>query len=165
MRKSLLLVVACLVAVGIIFYWLEKTRPPGEISFAFPQKLSNEQTLTVPLTISVTTPMNAAEFYFSFPTDLLSVKEIQTTGSIYQLWIKDSPSFNNDTGQIYIAGGLPKPGFVGRNGLIAKVVFTTKKSGTGKITLDETKTRILANDGQGSKITTSAWQPVNFEIR
>lgn len=165
MKKRLLLLVVGLAAVGILVYWFEKNQPPGQIVFNFPKTLAAQQSLTVPLTISTTKAMNAAEFYFSFPADLVSVKEIQTTGSIYQLWIKNSPSFDNTTGQIYIAGGLPKPGFIGRNGLIAKVVFTTKKSGQGTITLDQTKSRILANDGKGSKISTSTWQPISFEIR
>jgi len=158
---SVILVLLTAVVVAIIS--LGGDRKTSSLSLQVAASSPVSQTIEVPLRISVTQPINAGEFYFSFPTNLLEVKEIKTSDSFMTLWIKDSPSFSNDAGTIYIAGGLPSPGFSGQDGLVATVVFTTKAKGTGQISL-ESKSRTLLNDGKGTELPFS-YQPVHFSIR
>lgn len=136
-----------------IFLWLKNNPSPGtaEIELKKPPAAQVGQTVEVPLLVNVNLPINAAEFVFFFPKDLVTVKEIKKEGSFFELWIKDSPTFSNDDGTISIAGGLPSPGFEGK-GLVATIVFTPKKSGSGQITLDDSRTRLLANDGLGTVV-------------
>ena len=160
MLVSMILVV--LIAGAGVCYFATRTKK-SSINLAIPSSTAIDQTITVPLRISVDKAINAAEFDFIFPTDLLQVKEIKTEGSFFALWIKDSPGYSNDKGTIYLAGGLPTPGFVGQNGLVATVIFTTKHKGTGKITLDP-KSRVLLNDGLGTQLAVP-YQPITFTVK
>jgi hypothetical protein len=161
LRYTLLLL--AIIGSGALLY-LTREKIPAKIVLDVPQSIKQSETFDVPLRISTTTPMNAAEFYFSFPAELVEVTEISQTGSIYSLWIKDQPAFDNALGELSLAGGLPKPGFVGRNGLIATVKFKAKKRGDGVITLDQNKSRILANDGLGTKIE-ATFEPVTLTVK
>lgn len=161
MSRKLLLIIVALLAVVVVAYWLATAERPAKINFDFPRSLTVGEEIRVPLKISVSEPVNAAEFYFQFPPELLEIKTVDKTGSFYQLWIVDYPRFSNEEGTIELAGGLPKPGFVGQDGLIATVVFRVKSAGSGTITLDQEKSRILANDGLGTAID-STFTPPNF---
>lgn len=135
----------------------------SSISLKVPTKSTVGQILEVPLLIKVPSAINAGEFVFNFPTDLLAVKEIRKDGSIYQLWISGSPSFSNTDGTISLAGGLPSPGFVGE-GKVATVIFETKKAGVAEISLDESRSRLLANDGLGTALP-AHFQTVRLKVR
>ncbi|MEX1995598.1 MAG: cohesin domain-containing protein [Candidatus Saccharimonadales bacterium] len=155
--------VIMLVMAGYAYY-LMGHQAPAKITLDFPETVVLNQEFTVPLKISTTQVMNAAEFYFSFPADLIEVKSIDKTSSIYGLWITKYPKFDNKKGTISFAGGLPTPGFSGRDGLIASVHFIAKKAGTGTITLDQDRSRVLANDGEGSEIE-SVFSAIKFSAR
>lgn len=159
MRSKLWLIFGIVVVIGLILTVALWPDHRAKITFPFPSAKVG-QTIEVPLAVSVDQKINAGEFYFTFPADLLAVKEIKKDGSFYQLWVKDSPGFNNNTGTIYLAGGLPNPGFTGKNGLVASVVFTVKAVGSGQITL-EPKSRVLLNDGLGTAVPLN-WQPISF---
>lgn len=163
-RRRLLAIFAALaLLLGLIWYWQNRETVPASIELKFPKQASVGQTLDVPLRISTDVPMNAAEFYFTFPQDLLEVTAIDQGGSFFALWIKDQPAFDNETGKLSLAGGLPKPGFVGKDGLVATVRFKTLRAGSGSITLDTATSRILANDGLGSKIE-AAFAPISLTV-
>jgi hypothetical protein len=159
-----LLLLAIIGSGALLYFSLTREKIPAKIVLDVPQSIKQSETFDVPLRISTTTPMNAAEFYFSFPAELVEVTEVSQTGSIYSLWIKDQPAFNNALGELSLAGGLPKPGFVGRNGLVATVKLKAKKRGDGVITLDQNKSRILANDGLGTKIE-ATFEPVTLTVK
>ena len=161
-RIFLGIIVLAVVAAGYLYYTLVYQKQPAKVTFDFPKTTQVSSEFSVPLKVSVPIATNAAEFYFSFPNDLIEVKSIDTTDSIFQLWITDQPSFDNKKGLISFAGGLPTPGFTGNDGLIATVKFKVKKAGSGQITLDQEKSRILANDGEGTEID-SRFQPINFK--
>jgi hypothetical protein len=165
MRKLAVIVVAVLLIAVLAFgYWyLEIHNKQNTIALKVPSSVSAGQEISVPLTISVDKSINAGQFYFSFPTNLVQVKKIETTGSIFQLWVKDSPSFDNTKGTIFVAGGLPSPGFTGRNGLVATVIFEAKSSGNGTITL-QPQSQILLNDGLGTPLPAS-FSSVNFKVK
>lgn len=151
--KRVIAILAALIILGAIAWGLNsyQQRYPATATLVPPRDVS-AQVIEVPLRISVDQAMNAAEFYFSFPADKLKVKEIKKDGSFFELWITGSPSFDNATGEFALAGGLPSPGFTGENGLIGTVVFEPLNQGLAEITFDRAKSRVLANDGLGTKI-------------
>ncbi len=168
-RLRKLLIAALLVSVfaaGALALYIttKNSRTPAVITFDVPREVRVGQSFTAPLQISTTQAMNAAEFYYSFPADLLEVEAIDQDGSIFSLWIKDQPALNNEVGTLSFAGGLPRPGFRGRNGLVATVRFTAKKAGSASIVLDTDRSRILANDGLGSKIEATS-PPISITVR
>jgi hypothetical protein len=134
------------------------------ISLETPKSAEQNQTIEIPLTIFVPSSANAAEFYFSFPKDLIEITDIKKDGSIFQLWVKDSPSFDNNAGTIYLAGGSPTPGFSGGNLHIGTIVVKAKAPGRVQIQLNTAKSRILANDGLGTLIP-STYQTVTMSIQ
>ena len=159
------ILIIILATAGYLYYnFANLQQPPAKVFLEIPKILETNQEISVPLKLSSSETMNAAEFFFSFPTDLVEVVSIDTTGSIYSLWVTGSPKFDNITGTLSFEGGLPTPGFSGDNGLIATVVFRTKNAGSGEITIDTEKSRVLANDGLGTSIETR-FLPVSLEIR
>lgn len=157
----LILAVGFLSSVGV---WLISSRMPASINLHAPRFVQINQTVEVPLTINSDRAMNAAELYFRFPVDRFQVKEIKTEGSIFQLWITSYPQYSNETGTVSLAGGLPTPGWQGRNGLIATIILETKGIGQATISLDDGQSQILANDSLGTKIEAS-YRPAKIRIR
>ncbi len=92
--------------------------------------------------------INAARAIIYFPADKLEVKEISKDNSIFVLW-PEEPLFNNRAGTIVFSGGLPQPGFQGKQRII-KIVFEAKAEGMAFLSLGEGQ--ILANDGKGTDI-------------
>lgn len=159
--------VLVVLAIGVLIfgaYLLTRPKLPAKITLVPPDSIQAAQTIEIPLRVSSSTTINAGEFYFSFPTDLLQVKEIKKDDSFFELWVTDSPSFNNATGELSLAGGLPTPGFTGQDGLVATVVFETKQSGIATIRLDREKSRLLANDGLGTKVE-AGFTDVRLEVK
>ena len=95
--------------------------------------------------------INSAEGVLSFPTDLLNVESISTSGSVFSMWV-EPPIFSNISGTISFGGGLPN-GFSGSRGKILSISFLAKKTGTAKIYFSSGNVR--ANDGMGTDITSS----------
>lgn len=160
----LIIIVAVGVIAGAYYYQTIRSAPPAAITLIPPGTTTSGQTIEVPLRVSAKTAINAGEFYFSFPEDLLQVKEIKKDNSFFALWIKDSPSFSNVDGTISVAGGLPSPGFTGEDALVATVVFETKQAGQATITLDGSRSRLLANDGLGTKVPAS-FRPITLTVK
>lgn len=164
-RQRILIAIFFLLTIGVLgYYFRTSDAPPASIEFAVPQKIRAGETFDIPLRISTSVAMNAGEYYFSFPSELLEVQAIDRGGSFYALWITNQPAFNNELGQLSFAGGLPKPGFTGKDGLVATVRVKAKQPGTGSITLDQERSRILANDGLGTQINAS-FEPISFTIK
>lgn len=161
--KFVLAVLILVFGIGVYYYGV-KHPPDSEINLKVPKTAKINTEVSVPLNITTRVSANAGEFYFSFPKDLLEVKSIDRTGSIYQLWITGYPKFSNELGTVEFAGGLPKPGFIGNDIHIATIIFKVKSAGTATVTLDEQKSRLLANDGLGTKIE-SFYNPVTIDIR
>lgn len=86
---------------------------------------------------------DAANLFVSklkFPTDLLQVSSINA--NVGPLFVKNwiEKTFDNNAGTISLSGGIPSPGYkttLGQpSGLIAEVVFKTKKAGLATISFD-----------------------------
>lgn len=113
--------------------------------------------------VVVSTPdqtLNAVSGSVTFPADKLEVTSISKAGSIIGLWVQE-PSFSNKDGIVNFEGIVFNPGFIGTSGNILSINFRAKNSGS--VTLAFGNPAILANDGQGTDIFTSA-QGGNFQI-
>lgn len=163
MRIKVFISAIALVLLLLFGAWLWRLPRDARIELGQPKDVFIGQTFEVPLRVDVPVAINAAEFYFSFPKDLLEVKEIKKPGSFFELWIKDSPNFSNSSGLFSLAGGLPKPGFTGR-GLVGTIVLVAKKPGSGSITLEESSSRLLLNDGLGTELP-AEFDPVVINIK
>jgi hypothetical protein len=118
-----------------------------------PSSFSNKvgDTFTVNLNVNTSDQfMNAASGVVSFPSDKLEVVSLTKGGSIFSLWVQE-PSFSNTTGRINFEGIVLNPGFKGSGGRLLSATFKSKKSGDATISL--ISGLVLANDGQGTNIT------------
>ena len=93
--------------------------------------------------------INNAEATLTFPTDLLSVDSISTSGSIFNMWV-EQPSFSNSNGAVYFNGGLPTPGYNGQAGNSLRVNFRAKKAGLANLSF--ISPAIRADDGNGTNV-------------
>lgn len=93
--------------------------------------------------------INNAEATVTFPTDLVEVLSIDSSSSIFNLWV-NNPSFSNVTGQIKFNGGVSNPGFTGSSGTIFWVTAKAKKTGSAVFRVQDASVR--ANDGLGTNV-------------
>lgn len=110
---------------------------------------------TFSVSIYVSSPdqaMNAASGVINFSTEKLEVLSISKTNSIFSLWAKE-PSFSNIAGTVSFEGVILSPGFTGNSGKILTINFKTKKA--GEETISFSSGSILANDGNGTDITSN----------
>lgn len=95
--------------------------------------------------------INAVEDTISFSNNTLEITSISKAETILTLWVKDL-LYDNSTGKITFAGGIPNPGFNGL-GRLFRVYFKAKSHGSAWIKFNAAK--VLANDGIGTNILSS----------
>lgn len=96
--------------------------------------------------------INAISAHFSYPTDLLDFAWISESGSFMTVWAEKI----GGGGVVKLAGGLPTPGFSGRE-LVATVGFKVKKIGQANLSFisgshvlkDSDNSDILSLGGSG----------------
>lgn len=162
--RYFLILIGIALAIGMLLFAFTREKTPGKIFFDAPHSTTVNQQFEVKLYIGSSVAVNAAELYFTFPKELVKVESINKDGSIFALWIKNQPTFNNSAGEISFAGGLPTPGFKARKGLVATVKFIGISRGEGKLLLDSKKSRMLANDGLGTEVE-AVFEPISFTIK
>ena len=94
--------------------------------------------------------INAVSGVLSFPKNLLEVSSVSVTGSIINFWAND-PKFSNSEGTVNFEGVIMNPGYSGINGRVLKINFKAKAA--GRVNLQFDAASILANDGNGTDIT------------
>lgn len=76
----------------------------------------------------------------NFPNNLVEVKEIKTEGTFIRNWVENF--YDNNNGEISLAGGIPSPGYQtqvgGESGLMATIVFRAKSLGQGPVSFKDT---------------------------
>jgi hypothetical protein len=92
--------------------------------------------------------INAAQSKVLFPQEILEVKNISKTDSIFTLW-PEEPVFSNSKGEVSFQGGVPAPGFTGVDNILI-INFQAKKEGPAKVSFSEAE--VLAADGRGTDI-------------
>ena len=98
--------------------------------------------------------INAASVDIKYDPAFLSAQSVGYSNSIFSLWVEE-PAYSNTTGIVHLSGGLSSPGWNGPNGAIIRVTFKAKASGQTKISLENGS--VLANDGLGTNVLTSAF--------
>lgn len=93
--------------------------------------------------------VNAAEAVILFPSDHLEVVSISKQNSIFEFWAEE-PVFANKSGIISFAGGLPSPGYAGKNGKILRIMFRAKTASVAEVKFKSGS--VLANDGAGTNL-------------
>ena len=112
------------------------------------------QAVTVSVVVSSPQAINAIASTLTFPADLLRVASISKSGSILSLWIED-PVFSNTAGTVDFSGAVPNPGFTGNGARVVSINFVAKTTGTATLSLQPSSS-VLANDGNGTNVFTSA---------
>ena len=96
--------------------------------------------------------INAAQAMITFPTSLLSVTSIDRVNSVFSFWLEE-PTYDNSKGQIRFVGGSTS-GLSGAGLRVVRVAFKVKGSGTGRLSI--TDGAIMASDGSGTNVYSSA---------
>ncbi len=94
--------------------------------------------------------INTAETNINFTSNTLELLDV-LQGSTFLLPAPASP--NKGISSAYFGGGLPNPGYTGKNGLLGTMKFRAKAVGQANITIN--RGNVLLNDGAGSQAVTS----------
>lgn len=94
--------------------------------------------------------VNAAQSKITFPQNLLEVKSLDKTGSVFNFW-PEEPVYSNVNGSIDFIGGTVN-GVSGASLQVLKITFNTKSAGDAQISLDDSAVTI--DDGTGTNILT-----------
>ncbi len=93
--------------------------------------------------------INAAEVDFNYSVNIVRANNINLYHSIF-VYRPVDPGFSNLVGAGSVVGGLPTPGFVGKSGLVAKVIMEAVKPGVMQLSF-RPNSRVLLNDGLGTE--------------
>jgi hypothetical protein len=96
--------------------------------------------------------INTAQSVISFPSNLLSVSNIDRSNSTLTFWLEE-PSFDNGEGTIRFVGGSTS-GLNGASLKVLRIGFKVKGSGTGRLSI--TDGAITSSDGTGSNVYNTA---------
>jgi hypothetical protein len=97
--------------------------------------------------------MNAVSASVLFPADKLQLNSISKSNTIVSFWAEE-PSYSNQNGSASLEGVVLNPGFQGSQGTIVTLNFKVKAIGRAQLVISSAS--VLANDGQGTNILTSA---------
>lgn len=113
------------------------------------------QTISVSILVSADSgeSLNAVSAKVEYPTDKLRLLTLSKTGTLISFWTEE-PNFSNASGVASLEGIIPNPGYSGQGGRVITLVFQAIAPGTSTLTFPSAS--ILANDGKGSNILSSA---------
>jgi hypothetical protein len=107
--------------------------------------------VSIKVVVSADRSINAISGTVLFPKNIFTVESISKSCSILNFWVAE-PSFSNSAGTFQFEG-VSLSGFNGDSGNVLTVNLKAIKEGEGSIIF---KTgQILANDGQGTNVTSS----------
>ena len=89
--------------------------------------------------------INAVEADLTFPSAMLEVTGVDATAGSFLLVVVER-SFDNTSGRIRIAGGVPTPGFTGGAGKVATITFHAKAAGSATVTFEGTSKLMRSDD-------------------
>lgn len=99
--------------------------------------------------ITNTNPINAAEIYLAYDTSNVTIIDIKPQDQFLKITLAATTDKNK--GLVYIAGGLPNPGYTAKSALFAQV-FVSQAEGTRNDLTVGKGSRILVNDGKGTNL-------------
>ena len=115
---------------------------------------------TVSVVVNADQAVNAAQGILTFPPGRLKVIRVSKTDSLFQFWPREI-LFSNVNGTVEFGAGLPAPGFMGRGGMVFRILFQSVAAGTAKVSVSGGA--VLANDGRGTNVL-SGTTPGIYEI-
>lgn len=151
-----------LAAVGVVVasYWLWQKQPDSVARLSTePRRITLLEEAWIDATIVTKQQINAVELYIEYDANALEVLEIDKKESLVKLWILDSPK-QIESGKIWLAGGVPSPGFTGE-GSVAKLRVKPKRA--GEMTVKLTDSRLLRHDGLGTSLPL-ALEPTQLRV-
>lgn len=97
--------------------------------------------------IDTTEPINLVESSITYDSSIVIIDRIETQNSFANVFTHKEiiPSES----KVLIIGGLPSPGYKGKDGLFARIYFKAISSGTLLIELNK-DSKILANNGRAN---------------
>lgn len=104
--------------------------------------------VTVRVAVSSDAPLNAVAGTLTFSSDTLAVESV-SKGSVLNFWVTE-PAFSNSAGTIHFEG-VSLSGFAGGSGSVITATLRAKSPGSASIKFQTGQ--VLANDGQGTDIT------------
>jgi hypothetical protein len=93
--------------------------------------------------------INAVQADINFEPEKLEVIEFSTRESFANIFIQKE--INNEIGYARLTGGLPNPGYSGKNGTFGIIFFKARTPGLTKVRFLPSSL-VLANDGKGTNI-------------
>lgn len=97
--------------------------------------------------------INTVETNIKFTPETIQIVSPSAGQSLISMWVTQ-PTFSNEQGTIYFAGGIPSPGINTTAGLISTITFRAKAPGEAKIEILPAS-KVLLNDGKGTNILSS----------
>lgn len=112
---------------------------------------------TFPVSVFVSTAggesINAVSANISFNPDQLKIVSISKASSVINVWASE-PTFSNQSGSADFEGIVLNPGYIGQNGSVATINFKAISSGMTTVSFGQAS--VLADDGAGTNVLTSA---------
>jgi hypothetical protein len=94
-------------------------------------------------------PINTVQVDLSYDSESLEALEVSTEGSFATVFIEKS--INNEYGMVRLTGGVPNPGYSGKEAFFGTVFFKGKIPGIFEVEFLPTSV-VLANDGKGTNV-------------
>ncbi len=118
----------------------------AEMSFDSENKeISVGDQIKIGVFLSADKSVNAVEGRIIYPTELLTLKDVQDGDSLINFWIEEPNSQNSPM----VFSGITPGGFKGQKGLLFSLIFETKQK-TGLADISVSDANVLLNDGRGS---------------
>ncbi len=141
--KFLTILLLCVVGLNTVY-----AQSPSVFFNNLPKQVSEGSRVSVDIRIqSSTQSINAISGVLAFPSNLVNVLSISKDASIIDIWTREPKVTRNG---ISFEGVVLNPGFKGASGLVFRVNFEAKNTGT--VFLNFTEGAILANDGLGTNV-------------
>lgn len=93
--------------------------------------------------------LNAVSGDLAFPATIFAIESVSKANSILNFWVTE-PTFSKSAGTVHFEG-VSLSGYKGNSGTVVTVTLRAIKEGSGSATFKTSQ--ILANDGEGSDIT------------
>ncbi len=99
--------------------------------------------------VTSSSPINAAEIYLEYDKEEVSIMHVKSQDQFLKVTL--STEVNKELGGVYIAGGLPNPGYSSKSALFAQIFLRQSANSQNELRIGK-KSRILANDGDGTDL-------------
>jgi len=134
------------------------TRSPAVMYFTpyGSSSLPTGDTTDIDININAKVPINAIGATIKYPAEVLEIVGVNKEKSFFDLWTEDTV-IKEDSGEVHFSGGTTMLGGLTGTGTVLTLSVRAKKDSRGgdaKITVENLQ--VLASDGQGTTLDSSA---------